>query len=587
MLRRYHFSFKNSIFLRLIVTFLLIMLPIWLFGIYIYNWIVQTAREDISKTSISQIEYYLSDMENEIERIKMLEYSLLEDDDLNGVAFKWETIGLIEQTVHINSLLKRLYTIENSSMYIKNVSVHIASIEKTISIDGVGPLDEAHFHGIRSVYGQGSQVIEWHGDFYLSASKPYGVRDAGPLFSVEIELDKARLREDLYKFNTYPDSGALLLYEHNGVLLSMATAFFEQTDTASFLQKVEEARDKGSNLIELAGKKFYFLSGESNKLDFTLYHFIPDRIFREPLDKIYAWAYVFIAVSLAIIAVYALSTYKFIHKPLLIFVQSFRRMADGDLDVYIRHDSNDEFRSLYVLFNQMMVNLRSLIDQAYKQKILAQRAELKQLQSQINPHFLYNSFFILNTMAKTGEVERIEQFTTILGEYFQFVTRNAADNITLKQEIQYARMYTDIQELRFSRRIRVRFDSLPESLEMMIVPRLIVQPIIENAFEHSLEKKARDGYIVIRFEVDEDGDEGEARIIVEDNGNQLTDDEIEHMSNALKNVSEDDEITGLVNIHRRLQMTFFDEGKLQFSRSELGGLKAIIRLPWKGDVPDV
>lgn len=578
-MKRFHFSFKNSIFLRLIVTFLLIMLPIWLLGIYIYTWIVQTARENISQTSLSQIEYYLSDMENEIERMKMLEYSLLEDDDLNGVAFKWETIDIIERTVHINSLLKRLYTIENSSMYIRNVSVHIASIERSLSIDGVGPLDEEHFHGIRSVYGHGSQIVEWHGDLYLSASKPYGMRTAGPLFSVEIELDKDRLRDDLYKFNTYPDSGALLLYKQNGIALSMATDFFEQSDITLFLQKIDEARQRNSNLIELSDEKFYFLSGESDKLDFTLYHFIPERIFREPLDKIYTWAYLFIAISLGIIAIYALSTYKFIHKPLFIFVKSFRRMADGDLDVYIRHDSNDEFRSLYALFNQMMQNLRSLIDQVYKQKILAQCAELKQLQSQINPHFLYNSFFILNTMAKTGDVERIEQFTTILGEYFQFVTRNAADNISLKQEIRYARMYTDIQELRFSRRIRVRFDPLPEELELMIVPRLIVQPIIENAFEHSVEKKARDGYIVIRFEVDPE----EARIIVEDNGDKLSDESIAQMSAALDHISEDDEITGLVNIHRRIQITFMGQGKIQFSRSELGGLKATIRLPREGD----
>ncbi|GJM75129.1 hypothetical protein HMSSN036_73450 [Paenibacillus macerans] len=104
---------------------------------------------------------------------------------------------------------------------------------------------------------------------------------------------------------------------------------------------------------------------------------------------------------------------------------------------------------------------------------MAQRAELKQLQSQINPHFLYNSFFILNTMAKTGDTERIEQFTTLLGEYFEFVTRNASDLVALEQEIHHARMYAEIQELRFSRRIQVRFDTLPDELRSIPVPRLI------------------------------------------------------------------------------------------------------------------
>jgi two-component system sensor histidine kinase YesM len=221
----------------------------------------------------------------------------------------------------------------------------------------------------------------------------------------------------------------------------------------------------------------------------------------------------------------------------------------------------------------MVANLRSLIDQAYKQKILAQKAELKQLQSQINPHFLYNSFFILNTMAKTGDTDRIEQFTTLLGEYFQFVTRNASDNVKLGQEIRHARMYTEIQELRFSRRIRVDFQPLPADWESLLVPRLIVQPIIENAFEHSLEKKARDGLIVVRFERDEE----EVRIVVEDNGDLLTDEDLTRMAKQLGSENEQGEITGMVNIHRRVRMTF-GGGGLTVARSGLGGLQATLRL---------
>ena len=120
---------------------------------------------------------------------------------------------------------------------------------------------------------------------------------------------------------------------------------------------------------------------------------------------------------------------------------------------------------MYGRFNQMVVNLRSLIDQAYKQKIMTQRAELKQLQSQINPHFLYNSFFILNTMAHTGDLEGIETFTTQLGGYFQFVTRNASDEVALHQEIHHARLYTEIQSCDFPSRIKVDFEPLPEGLE--------------------------------------------------------------------------------------------------------------------------
>ncbi|MFC0212936.1 sensor histidine kinase, partial [Paenibacillus chartarius] len=270
----------------------------------------------------------------------------------------------------------------------------------------------------------------------------------------------------------------------------------------------------------------------------------------------------------------------FIHKPLLTLVKSFRRMEGGDLDFAVEHESKDEFGYLYGRFNQMVANLRSLIDQVYRHKIMTQRAELKQLQSQINPHFLYNSFFILNTMAKTGDVERIEEFTTMLGEYFRFVTRNASDEVSLKQEIHHARMYTEIQELRFARRIRVQFDSLPQEMEQIAVPRLIVQPIIENAFEHSLEKMKRNGWIVIRFE----SEETEIRIVVEDNGASLTDETLQSIAYTLDSGDDHTETTALVNIHRRMKITFGEDYGLRVSRSELGGLKVILSFPFTGGV---
>ncbi|MGB8453897.1 MAG: histidine kinase [Anaerocolumna sp.] len=94
----------------------------------------------------------------------------------------------------------------------------------------------------------------------------------------------------------------------------------------------------------------------------------------------------------------------------------------------------------------MVRNLKRLIDPVYNQKILMQRAELKQLQSQINPHFLYNSLFAMNTMARIGD-ENLILFTKYLGEYFRFITRNTLDYILPIDEINHAKVYTDIQLL--------------------------------------------------------------------------------------------------------------------------------------------
>ncbi|CAM4498563.1 MAG: histidine kinase [Paenibacillus macerans] len=580
MFLRQDFSLRNTIFLRLIITFLLIMLPILLSAVYLYHWVVQTASADITKTAAAQTAFYLTDLENEIERIKLLQFSLLEDDNLNELALAWETMATIDRTENMNSLMKRLYTVQNSSMYIKDVSVHIATIDRTMSaLGGVRGFEAERYREIRSVFGGGSQVIEWNGGLFLGAMKQRGTKGAEPLFTVQIELDPQKLQEALAQFNTYPGSGTLLLSDSAKVALASGTGELSKAGAPFYIREIRpDAAGKTAKLL-IAGNRYYAVQAHSADLGLSIYRFIPEQVVQKPLSKFYKWAWVFAACALGIFAAFALSTYKFIHKPMLTLVKSFRRMEQGDLSIYIAHESKDEFRYLYGRFNQMVENLRSLIDQVYKQKIMAQRAELKQLQSQINPHFLYNSFFILNTMAKTGDTERIEQFTTLLGEYFEFVTRNASDLVALEQEIHHARMYAEIQELRFSRRIQVRFDPLPDELRSIPVPRLIVQPIIENAFKHSLEKKVKDGLIAVRFEKAS----SQVRIIVEDNGDRLADEALKRIRKALHDVRDQAETTGMVNIHRRIRITFGEDSGLQTERSELGGLRVTILLADGGD----
>ena len=575
---RREFSFRHTIFIRLVMTFMLIMVPVVSLGVYIYQWAKHTASEDISRTAESQVTFYLNDLENEIERMKLLQYGLLEDTDLNKLAITWEAMGTIERMEKINSVINRIIAIQNSSRYIRDVNVHILSIGKTLSaLLGAGGLDEnkARAFGSETVRQRvGTRLIEWDGELYLSAVNPRGGNARTPLFIVEIELDRQRLQEALEQFNTYPDSGTLLAFGRDAYGVSSGAEAIRD-GAREIIRQLEQSPEDRSEPFSLGGQRYFVSYAYSEHLDMSIYRLINDRIVRKPLDKFYILAWLIAVGAFVIILVYAISTYKFIHKPLLKLVRGFRRLENGDLELAIVHEANDEFRYIYARFNQMVVNLRSLIDQAYKQKIMTQRAELKQLQSQINPHFLYNSFFILNTMAKTGDTDRIELFTTQLGEYFRFVTRNASDEIDLVQEIRHARMYTEIQEMRFYKRIRARFDELPPAFEHIRVPRLIVQPIIENAFEHSLEKKARDGRIDVRFECDGRW----ACVVIEDNGDSLSDEELDRIAYRLRHEDSRSETTGIVNVHRRIEFTCGEGSGLEVSRGELGGLKVTIRIP--------
>jgi two-component system sensor histidine kinase YesM len=212
----------------------------------------------------------------------------------------------------------------------------------------------------------------------------------------------------------------------------------------------------------------------------------------------------------------------------------------------------------------------------YKQKIMNQQSELKQLQSQINPHFLYNSFFTINTMARMQD-ENLVKFSHYLGVYFQYITRNASPYVPLKEEVEHARIYANIQRIRFSKRLDIQFEELPEPYAQRTIPRLMLQPILENAFEYVVEKQQMKGEIRVSFVPD-----GEMlSVVVEDNGKMLTDQKLQQMQQLLHtDTFETMETTGMINIHRRIQLIYGRDNNigLTLNRSGLGGLKVTLKI---------
>lgn len=566
-------AFRKTIFVRLVILHIVVILPVLMLGMYLYNWSYSNASRDLSKATMAQLNDYLGDLNREMEWMENQQFAILEDRDLNKLAVAWEMMDNVERRANLNRLVNRLTTIKNSSAYIRDIEVHIRSINRSVSAtNAVYEFDEDSFRFLGSIrYQQEQRLILWRDTLNLSVAKQSGVKSEEPLFIVQIELDSQSMRESLRQLNIYPQSHSFLLAEAANFTLGSdtETELMLQSNLAEF-QDIED----NSTSWEIEGRTYHLDRAYSESLALSVATYLPEEVVRRPLSKFQLWAWLFALTSMGAIVLYSYSTYLFVHKPLLLLVRSFRRMEGGSLDIQIKHDKNDEFGYLYTRFNHMVGKLQTLIDQDFKQKLMMQKAELKQLQSQINPHFLYNSFFILNSLAKVGDVERIEQFTKMLGEYFRFITRNGEDKVKLADEIKHSRMYTEIQKLRFSRRIHVRFDELPQDLENLRVPRLILQPIIENAYQHSLEKMAEEGELCITFEHDPD----EARIIVEDNGNEISDADIAQLQERMAYPKPTEEITGMINIHRRIVLVYGEESGLVLSRSKLNGMKVTMRI---------
>lgn len=566
-------SLRNTTFFRLVVTYLFVILPIILLGVYLYNWSYKNASQEISKNNLTQLSTYLDNLNREIEWLEIQQYDLLQDEELNKLAVTWQMMSSVEKKEGMYYLQPQLASIKNSTPYIKDVYVHIPSINKTVSaLNSVHDFEAEQYADIRNrIEKRESRLSRIKDSLYLGASKAAGKKGDSPLFVVEIELDMDKLKDSLNQITRYPGSGAFLISE------SLEFQLANNQKSYSIMEDYIEKKKSVGNTslsVDIAGSKYLIDETYSENLELSVITYLPEEAVKRPLHKFNIWAWLFLGTSVVAILIYAFSTYMFVHKPLLLLIQSFRKMEGGSLDIPIVHEQKDEFGYLYDRFNHMLIKLKHLIDQDYKQKLMMQKAELKQLQSQINPHFLYNSFFILSSLAKNGDNDRIESFTNMLGEYFRFITRNGEDDVLLSEEIRHSRMYTEIQKLRFSRRIRVQFDELPEEMNQIRVPRLIIQPIVENAYEHSLEQMPEDGFLRVTFRMHAE----EALIIVEDNGDSLSDSAIEALTNQLTSANESHEITGIINIHRRILLTYGEGSGVFLSRSELNGLQVVIRI---------
>ncbi|MCM3632475.1 sensor histidine kinase [Paenibacillus camelliae] len=562
-------TIKSSIFVRLIATFLAAIVVIVALGIYMYNWSLKTVKDEIFKSTTAQVTFYLEGLEAEIDRIKILQYDVLNDEDLNKLAIRHSIMDDYETMESMRKLHHRLVSIQNSNAYISNVSAHIHPIRKTISSKkSVGDLNSDKFEALRIPVGmKGAQLLIYNGNLHLTTFLN-GHMGLSPLYMIEIELNTAVFREALKQFDTYPDSRSILLDLTNGLTI------YSEEDQLS--NEVVQSFAKGESDIKIgeviSHGDMFIIAEKSDYLNMVLFRFIPKDVVLVPTKGFYVWLWVFTGVVLVLVIFIYAYTYQLIQRPMKELVKSFRSVEKGNFNVKVEVNQNNEFDYLNKGFNSMVQNVSNLIDQVYKHKILEQKAELKHLQSQISPHFLYNSFFLINTMAKVQD-ENLIPFTKLLGEYFQFITKNDSDFISLYEEIEHARTYADIQLMRYPSKLTIDFEDSLSTFKEINVPRLIVQPIIENAFKYAVEHTKGPVTILVYFQMVND----KLSIVVEDNGKHLTDEKLLELQKQFNEI-QSSESSGLNNIHRRVRLLYGEDYGLQVDRSELGGLKVILQI---------
>ncbi len=262
---------------------------------------------------------------------------------------------------------------------------------------------------------------------------------------------------------------------------------------------------------------------------------------------------------------------RLVYHPLQKLLSAFNQLAYGNTAVRIHTARADEFGDLYANFNQMTAQLEQAIEERTG-------AELKRLQGQINPHFLHNAFYQIYRMCKNEDTQGAAEMTMQLFRFYEYVNDEIGNDqfISLESEYQHALTYCAIQQLRFEDRFVIESDINPGELAGIMVPSLILQPVLENAFTYLADCDQE----TIRIRLSMTAQDGRVFLAVEDNGDRLTDERLAAMRKALYS-GDARARSSLNNIHARLRMAMGEPAGLELSRSALGGLKVLFVLSGK------
>jgi two-component system, sensor histidine kinase YesM len=262
-----------------------------------------------------------------------------------------------------------------------------------------------------------------------------------------------------------------------------------------------------------------------------------------------------------------------ISRPIEVLRQSMQTVERGNFDIDIVVNSTDEVNSLAQDFNIAIRKIKELIAQNALAQEQKRKHELKALQAQINPHFLYNTLDSIIWMIECGQGEDAIQMTSTLAKFFRLGISKGGDIITVRDEIEHLNCYLAIQKMRYKDRLDYSVEVNPEIHSFQTL-KLLIQPLVENAIYHGLKTQDRIG--MLRVVGDRVGDDLIFKVI--DNGRGMTKEELSELSNA-KPPSKGLGGVGVANVRERIQLHFGISYGVKFESENGKWTVATIRLP--------
>ncbi|MBP3965540.1 sensor histidine kinase [Paenibacillus lignilyticus] len=343
-----------------------------------------------------------------------------------------------------------------------------------------------------------------------------------------------------------------------------------------------------SGLVELDGELQHIQVKELPQIGGKFVRLIPDDVFFKDIRKLRKQTIIALTVGILLLLIPFFLILNNMILPLRKLYHYMRIHHKEDLNKRVDLQGSAEAEVIGIRYNQMLSDVQDLTgqlvdsnDRLLKSEIEKKRAEFDFLKSQVNPHFLYNTLDTIRGLASERGVPEIREMTGALSRIFRYSIKGQ-DTVSLSDEIRIAEAYMNIQMIRFSHRFAFKYE-IPESLKGTIVPKMILQPLVENAVFHGLEPRYEQGTLTITAHYDLNSGH-DLILTVSDDGIGMSKDKLAGLKSQLhaRNRGTDsgkEAGVGLLNVHHRLQFQYEHDYGLDIWSQENQGTVVTIRIP--------
>lgn len=534
--KSYSWKFRNRIAYKIFIYFL----ALWLMFSAVVMGSLHTASIHLTKRTLEsredKITYYSSMINKDLERIIQLLYVMCGDNDVVKLVKNRSVDFEYDDYLNYLNAYNKLKNYQQVSMYIDDIYLYLPNTKELLDANkSIIPVDA----NTKQMF---EQYVNTGKSFFSKGDKLNYIFQGANEVIMGITVSVKYISDTLKSLINQKNFEFFLIDSQEKKLLGKSTV-------SSMGRKIYQKMDKNrfSGEVTIGSEKYLIERMQTTENQFEIVIFTDKTILYSDITFIRNLWFIINMIALLVVIVMAVVISVQIHKPMKQLVYGMQQVEQENYDYILPLNETTEFRYVFNQYNHMASKIQELIRTVYEKQLQIQEYKMHQLQSQINPHFLFNSLYLGYRLAKAGEMEKTADLCMNLGEYFKVLTYLKNEDIALCQEIDFAGSYLKLNQMRFGERLKYHID-VDDKLEDLRVPHLMIQPLIENAISHGVEKVSKNCTIVLKVRNDKEF----ININVSDDCGLLDEENLEELRASLESKEQPSSSIGLWNIHQRL-----------------------------------